>query len=155
MYRTGIWFKIIDCAHPCKNTIDHPYGCKTRRNVATNLSKDNNKTYLLKVCAFSTPEKAVYCYTWAIGCFESGILIDRANWHWKWGGRTERSIHEKLQRHVFIYVEQTNLLVLYNHLINTKWSMLHNFHPFWIIISPIAHSGIQIILLICLHTKEW
>lgn len=54
-YRTRVRFKIIHWTHPCKYTVNHPYSWEASRNIAANLSQNNNQTNLLKICALSTP----------------------------------------------------------------------------------------------------
>lgn len=64
LYRTRIGFKIVYSPHSSKYAINHSYSRESSWYVATYLSKDDNKTHLLKVSALSAPEKEInnYCF---------------------------------------------------------------------------------------------
>lgn len=61
-YRTRVWFQIIHRTHSSEYTVDDFYSWETSRNIATNLSKNYDQAYLLKISTLPTPEK---CSAWS------------------------------------------------------------------------------------------
>lgn len=54
-YRARIWFNIVHSSHSSKYAIYYSQSCEARRNITTNLSKDDYQANLLKISTLSTP----------------------------------------------------------------------------------------------------